>query len=72
MSDTWTPEFEKMWRIRLVEITDEKQPFRDFIEMIAEMDALNALKMALVEIDRLRLQISKNETTPTCDSGIIL
>ena len=51
---TWTPEFEQMWRCRLVEINNDKQPFRDFIRMTVEHEVLDAFKLALDEIDRLR------------------
>jgi hypothetical protein len=56
-TNTWTPEFEKMWRCRLIEIDNEKQPFREFICLIVETEILEAFKMALAEIDRLRQDI---------------
>ncbi|MFA5766678.1 MAG: hypothetical protein WC919_01985 [Candidatus Paceibacterota bacterium] len=54
----WTPEFEQMWRCRLVETDNEKQPFREFIRLTVETEILEAFKMALAEIDRLRLELS--------------
>jgi hypothetical protein len=61
MSNTniWTPEFEELWRCRLVEMNDEKQPFREFIGMVVEMEVLEAFKMALNEISRLRRQTTQ-------------
>jgi hypothetical protein len=57
----WTPELEWMWRCRLVEIDNEKQPFREFIRLIVEMEILEAFKMALSEIDRLRQELSSTK-----------
>ncbi len=51
---TWTPEFEKMWRTRLEEMKNDKQPFREFITKIAELQWPEALELALSEIERLR------------------
>jgi hypothetical protein len=53
----WTSEFERMWRCRLVEIDNEKQPFREFIRLTVETEILEAFKMALAEIDRLRREL---------------
>jgi hypothetical protein len=54
MSNKWTPEFEEMWRCRLREMNDDKQPFRKFIEALVESEILDAFKLALDEIERLR------------------
>lgn len=53
----WTPEFEQMWRCRLVEIDNERQPFREFIRFAVKTEILEAFKMALAEIDRLRREL---------------
>jgi hypothetical protein len=47
-----------MWRCRLVEIDNERQPFQEFIQLMVETEILEAFKMALAEIDRLRLELS--------------
>ena len=54
----WTPEFEQMWRCRLVEIDNDKHPFQEFIRLTVEIEILEAFKMALAEIDRLRQELS--------------
>jgi hypothetical protein len=53
----WTAEFEQMWHCRLVEIDNEKQPFRKFIQLTVETEILEAFRMALAEIDRLRQEL---------------
>jgi len=57
----WTPEFERMWRCRLVGMDNEKQPFREFIRLITETEILEAFKMALAEIDQLRQELSSTK-----------
>ena len=54
MVETWTPEFERMWRCRLVEMNNKDQPFREFIQLTAEYEVMDAFRSALNEIDRLR------------------
>jgi hypothetical protein len=54
----WTPGFEWMWRCRLTEIDNEKQPFREFIRLTVENEILEAFKIALAEIDRLRQELT--------------
>jgi len=61
----WTPEFEEMWRCRLIEMNNEKQPFRKFIGLLVESEVLNAFKMALAEIDRLRQEASPAKIMPS-------
>ena len=56
-NNIWTPEFEQMWQCRLIEIDNEKQPFREFIRLTVETEILEAFKMALAEIDRLRRKL---------------
>jgi len=58
MPDKWTPEFEDMWRCRLVEMNNNKQPFRKFISLLVEAEVTDAFKLALDEIDRLRRELS--------------
>lgn len=60
----WTPEFEQMWRCRLVEMNNEKQPFREFISLTVETEILEAFKAALAEIDRLRQELSLSSLMP--------
>jgi hypothetical protein len=55
MPEQWNAEFEVMWRNRLCEMDSEKQPFHKFIRKVVELEIIDAFKLALAEIERLRL-----------------
>jgi hypothetical protein len=58
MTAAWTPAFEAMWRCRLQEMQNERQPFRRFIEMVVKSEIQDAFVLALNEIERLRSELN--------------
>ncbi len=50
----WTPELTKMWKARFKAIANPNHLFHDYIEMVAKLEALDDLKLAIEEIERLQ------------------
>lgn len=48
-----------MWRARFAVVNDQNDPFKKFIGTMIELDAPHALKLAIDEIDRLKLALAK-------------